>query len=118
MKTTQHESPLHRQAIDADIADSATRLLLGEWLNVLGDERAAGFTWMGRHHKYPYFLPASRKWSWTNLRNADPVHNHLPPELYEALPEGVDADWKKYQHENDAEEELARTFGRLGESSG
>jgi uncharacterized protein (TIGR02996 family) len=111
--TTPTDERFFRDALADDVADSAARLLLAEWLEERGDRRAAGFRWMGRHHKYPYFLPASRKWSCTSLRNADPVHNHLPPRLYKALGQEVDSDWKKYALELDAEEDLARTIAAM-----
>lgn len=112
MSTPRDAEDFFRAVLDADPADAAARLLLAEWLDERGDSRAAGYRWMARRRKHPYFLSGSERWSWTNLRNAVPVHNQLPPRLYEALPRQIDTDWKKYETVREAEEELASEIAR------
>src|SRR5947208_1432935 len=55
-----------RAAVAADVGDSAARWLLAEWLEERGDERAAGYRWMGRQRKFP--CRTSRTWDWWNIR--------------------------------------------------
>jgi uncharacterized protein (TIGR02996 family) len=41
-------------ALDADITNSALRLVLADWLEEQGDERALGYRWLGQNGKWPF----------------------------------------------------------------
>ena len=100
--------PFFRAAIDAEPENMCLRWLFSEWLADRGDWRAHGFRWMCQQGKWPFWLPSSRRWSWTNPENTFPYHNHLPRELYDLLPEVPDSEWKKYVTLQEAEEALCR----------
>jgi uncharacterized protein (TIGR02996 family) len=101
-----------RSALDVRPEDMALRLLFAEWLEERGDYRAQGFRWMSRLGKWPFWLPSSRRWSWTHPANTFPYHNHLSRELYDLLPEENDSDWKKYVTLQEAEEALCRILAK------
>src|SRR5262249_55205850 len=41
-------------ALDADITNSALRLVFADWLEEQGDERAVGYRWVGENGQWPY----------------------------------------------------------------
>lgn len=105
-----------RTFLDLEPGDLAARQLLADWLAERGDARAAGFRWMARFSKWPFWLPSSRKWSWTDPSNSFPYHNHLPTVLYAALRAPVESSWKKYATMLEAEEDLCLCLPTIEES--
>ena len=99
-------------ALEVDPGSHALRRHFAHHLAECGDWRAVGYRWMAENAKWPFWLPATHRWSWTHPSNSQPFHNHLPLKLYQRLEQKVDSEWKKYDRLRDAEADLCRALAR------
>src|SRR5947208_13878523 len=104
------DEDLFRAALEADPGNHALRRLFADWLADRGDARAAGYRWMAALGKWPFWLPSSQMWSWTDPSNSYPFHNHLPKRLYRRLKAPVDSCWRKYVKLCEAEADLCQAL--------
>lgn len=117
-----------QSVIDVANDDSAARMLFAEWLGDRGDERSAGYAWMGERHKSPSAIPSSLKmiigerWSWFILLSPDIGHsNELPADvmsrmpLHKSIANGSGS--VKYKTRRDAEEAICFALIEVGSQS-
>jgi uncharacterized protein (TIGR02996 family) len=105
-------------ALDAEPSNSGMRLVFADWLEEHGDWRAAGYRWMGEHHKWPYDWSKSpiieafqtHDWFIENVAATWEVPSHcvLPVDFGPWFPSPVN--WPSYNSRRAAEEALCRVI--------
>lgn len=99
---------------DRDNSDSDARLLFAEYLDERGDDRAAGYRWMGERAKWPYCDDYyDMPYGWHNAGPGTTPHCGLTWEILEAMDSVIVGGLMEFPTRRAAEEALCRAVTEM-----
>src|SRR5262245_7234999 len=124
MKKVTSENDFHNM-LDANPADWHTRMVLADWLQDRADPRAAGYRAIASRQRRPlqgrHMKMGTWWWHSSTVSGIDDFHNHIPPDWFGLMSEGVGNThfWPVFRNNGgiksrrECEDALALAFSKL-----